>query len=84
VPDDDILAIGGSQDVLFGLGEACGVRRGATDGRDRKQHLALPDIQHEETGAIDGHEQDGDPFDDGHDDATRPLFRVCTGSAAIS
>jgi len=86
VPEDDSLTVRRGQDMLFRLGKAGGIGSGAADGRDRKQHLALADIQHEETGAIDGRENNGDPLDDGHHCTARPRVetRACDGSAAIS
>jgi len=79
VPDNDLLAVGGGQHMLFGLGKSGRVRRGAPDRRDRKQHLALPEIQHGHAAEINHGKDDDDPFQYDHRSVTGVCIAIACG-----
>src|SRR6266851_2429546 len=71
MPDNDLLAIRGGQDVLLGFRKTGGARRRAPDRRNRKQHLALLEEQHGKAAALDQQDDKQKPFQDDHDSAAR-------------
>src|SRR3984893_13902575 len=76
MPDDDLLAVFGREEMLFGFAKARSQRRRSADRRYRKQDRALLEVQYGKGAEIEDRNDNQEPLHDGHATPPAGLHRL--------